>query len=218
MQLIQDPNEGDLDDGVIPADYKEFQLVYSQEYKMTQESFYEAIYTHDPAFLFQVLQKNPCHLDSLLQASEIYKQQGEVNGAIDFISRLLYYLESCFHHSFQITSGKVGVPYDIVENRILHLGIWKHISYLTRKGVWRCCFEFQKLLYSLDRITDPLCSLLYLDIFALKSLQYEWLDEFWTTFNEELGLEHDYPGMCYSIAIAKWELERKRGFVILILM
>jgi hypothetical protein len=190
---------------------KYFEFSHSQQYSNIQKIFEQCISTHNPQAFMNLLGKYPYHLDSLLQLSEVFKQQGDASAALDYVQRSIFYLELCFHHSFRYQLGNCRLLYDIPENRTFHLAIFRYIEFISKQGCWRTALELQKLLYTLDPEFDPLCTLYGLDILAIKAKEFEWLSKFQNT----VQLEDAHPGAAFSLALCNWELERKRGFVII---
>lgn len=96
----------------------------------------------------------------------------------------------------------------------------KSISYrdLSRRGTPQTAFEFARLLFGLDPYTDPHGSSLYLDSFAIKAKQHDWLLKVWSVY-EEMGMEENQinvtlmPGWNWSKALALFEQEGDRDSV-----
>jgi hypothetical protein len=188
---------------------KYFEIFHSDDYEAIQKTFYHCVQTHNPQLLMDLLRQNPFHLDALLQMSEVFKGQDEIQTASDYVQRCLYCLEQTFHHNFKFQQGDCRLLYDIPENRILHLALFRHIDYVSRLGCWRSALELQKLLYSLDPEFDPLCAYLGLHVLAIKSGEYEWGTKLFCSSTDQTSF---CPGGRYSFALCKWEMERERGF------
>ena len=83
---------------------------------------------------------------------------------------------------------------------------------LQRRGCVRTAFEFARLLFSLDPLTDPHGALLHLDYLALKAGMGQWLLDVWNHYDENLdkaplgyGMRVDVtslPGWAYARALA----------------
>ncbi|KAI8899714.1 transcriptional repressor TCF25-domain-containing protein [Globomyces pollinis-pini] len=203
-------HEGTSKELFIITGYSTFSFKHSKDYEVTQLQFIQAIETLNPNNIMEVLAKSPFHIDSNLQMSEILKQNGDITMASDFVERCLYAFEASLHPNFSLSAGNCRLEFNRIENRSMFVSIFRHIQYLGRRGCWRTCLEFQKLLYNLDPVNDPFGSLLYLDFFALKSGEYAWYENFWSQFNEKLSLSK-FCNISYSIAMIKWELERGNG-------
>lgn len=61
----------------------------------------------------------PYHIDSLIQLSDICRMSEDPQMASELIERALYILESAFHPSFNLASGKCRLEYKNQENRYL---------------------------------------------------------------------------------------------------
>ncbi|RUS22507.1 transcriptional repressor TCF25-domain-containing protein [Endogone sp. FLAS-F59071] len=123
-----------------------FAFTHSAQYQDVQYQFFDCVATHDPNTLVGLLQRNPYHVDCLLQLSEVAKHSGDWQMAGEFIERALYAFERAFHTQFNITSGSVRLAYKRMENRSFFLAIYRHVQFLARRGCWRTAFEFNKLL------------------------------------------------------------------------
>ncbi|KAJ3302923.1 hypothetical protein HDV03_004435 [Kappamyces sp. JEL0829] len=186
-----------------------YSLSHSKSYETFELMFYQCIATHNPDMLYNVLKEYPFHICSLLQLSEVFKQQGDVAMAGDFIERVLYAFECSFHPTFNFL-GKCQLNFNRIETRPVFVALFRHIQYLSRRGCWRTALEFAKFLFSLDSTNDPLAAVLLLDFYALRSGSFAWMVEFWDFFKDKKGLDH-LPSACYSIALAHWELETQSG-------
>jgi hypothetical protein len=194
-----------LDEGGI----KYFEILHSDDYAAIQKTFRHYVQTHDPQLLMELSGQYPFHLDTLLQLSEVFQRQNQIATASDYVQRCLYSLEQIFHTHFKFHQGNCRVLYDIPENRVLHLALFRHIGYVSRLGCWRSALELQKLLYCLDPEFDPLCAYQGLHTLALKAAEYEWAIK----LIQSHEAQNSYcPGSQYSFALCKWELEHLRGF------
>ncbi|CAG8596229.1 12452_t:CDS:2, partial [Acaulospora morrowiae] len=155
--------------------------------------------------IFGLLQKNPYHIDSLMQISDVYKMSGDLVMAGEFIERALYAFEKSLHIKFNLSKGTSRLNYNKFENRAFFLALFRHIQFLSRRGCWQTAFEFSKLLLSLDPVNDPLCVLHFIDYLGLKAKQYEYVLSF--TNEWEHHILKDLPNFAYSSAMAKFQLE-----------
>ncbi|RHZ78146.1 hypothetical protein Glove_167g94 [Diversispora epigaea] len=184
-----------------------FEFTHSQQYQTAQISFLQCIATHDSSTIFGLLQKNPYHIDSLLQISDIYKMSDDHAMSSEFIERALYAFEKSFHIKFNISKGISRLSYNKFENRAFFLALFRQIQSLSRRGCWQTSFEFSKLLLSLDPVNDPLCVLHIIDYIGLKAKQYEYVISF-TNEWEHYNLKN-LPNFSYSSAMAKFQSELK---------
>lgn len=91
--------------------------------------------------------------------------------------------------------------------------MFRHIQFLTRRGCWKTAFEFNKLLFSLDPVTDPLGALLSLDYHALSSKDFEYVIKMQTNWKTDGALYpidmSNMPNFAYSAAYAKFKMSEK---------
>jgi hypothetical protein len=59
-------------------------------------------------------------------------------------------------------------------DRALFLALFRYIVALGQRGCWRTALEYTKFLLSLDD-GDPVCSLLMVDMYAIRAREYHWL-------------------------------------------
>lgn len=186
---------------------------HSEQYQDTQLEFLNAIATHNPEALLFLTRRHPYHVDSLLQLSEIAKQSGDWTAAGDFIERALYACERALHPQFSLSTGTARLSYKRSENRSFFLAIFRQIQFLTRRGCWKTASEFNKLLFSLDPVSDPLGALLSLDYHALSAKDYEYVIKMqaeWKTDGKLYPVDlTNMPNFAYSAAYAKFKLSEK---------
>ncbi|KAL0138098.1 transcriptional repressor TCF25-domain-containing protein [Mucor lusitanicus] len=186
---------------------------HSEQYQDAQAEFLHAVSTHNPHALLFLTRTQPYHVDSLLQLSEISKQSGDWHAAGDFIERALYACERAFHPQFSLATGTARLSYKKPENRSFFLAVFRQIQFLTRRGCWKTAFEFNKLLFSLDPVSDPLGALLSLDYHALSAKEYEYvlkMQSEWKTDGRLYPVNlADMPNFAYSSAYAKFKMSEK---------
>ncbi|KNC55741.1 uncharacterized protein AMSG_11138 [Thecamonas trahens ATCC 50062] len=151
----------------------EYGYVASPAYELAQAHFYQAAASMDPNSIVHLAQRNPWHVDTLLQLADILNHSGQVAEATSLIEQALYGLEAAWPASFDVTSESVRIRYAERSNRGLFLVLFKHIDNLSRKGCQGTAFEVCKLLLKLDLEHDPLAVLLMLDYYALRSRSYD---------------------------------------------
>lgn len=127
--------------------------------------------------------------------------------------RALYACERALHPQFSLSTGTARLSYKRSENRSFFLAIFRHIQFLTRRGCWKTAFEFNKLLFSLDPVSDPLGALLSLDYHALSAKDYEYVVKMqseWKTDGHLYPVElADMPNFAYSAAYARFKMSEK---------
>nr|CAG4648156.1 EOG090X0BCY [Moina brachiata]SVE93198.1 EOG090X0BCY [Moina brachiata] len=178
-----------------------FKYEHNKEYRQIQYSFWDAVSSLNPANIVAIVNMFPYHIDSLIQLSDICRMSEDPQMASELIERALYILESAFHPSFNLASGKCRLEYKNQENRALFLAIFKHLVFIGLRGCYRTALEFCKVLYSLDVENDPLAVVLMIDFYALKAQEYAWFIEFFNTFESKKNLSQ-LPNMAYAIALA----------------
>ncbi|RDD42388.1 Transcription factor 25 [Trichoplax sp. H2] len=187
-----------------------FTFEHQPDYQKIQFQFLDAVDTYDPNAIAQVLNMYPYHIDSLLQLSEICKISEDFQMAAQLIERAMYSFESTFHPLFNLTQANCRLDYLRPENRAFYTTLFQQIKFVGQRSCYRTGLELCKLLLSLDPDTDPLCVLLMIDFYALKSEEYRYLVRI---FNE---VEHDknlsqLPNFAYSTSIAKFYLAAESG-------
>ena len=119
---------------------------------------------------------------------------------------------SAFHPDFTPwASGKAGaaaracrLPYEVEENRPLHVALFRYAGLLGRRGVHRTAAEVCRLLISLEPRGDPMGTLLCFDYYCLRSGGCEPVDLLLPfvarfSFRQTLML----PNFSYSTALAR---------------
>ena len=93
------------------------------------------------------------------------------------------------------------MDYNRPENRGLFIALFKHLLYVGGKACYRTSLELCKLLLSFDTEGDPLGSILFIDFYALRSSQFQFLIDFHEIFNPTKHLNL-MPNMSMSVALA----------------
>lgn len=119
---------------------------------------------------------------------------------------------TAFHPDFTPwASGKAGaaaracrLPYEMEENRPLHVALFRYAGLLGRRGVHRTAAEVCRLLISLEPRGDPMGTLLCFDYYCLRSSGCQPVDLLLPfvarfTFRQTLLL----PNFSYSTALAR---------------
>lgn len=130
---------------------------------------------------------NPYQIDALLIISD-YVRMSSISEAAELVEWCIHLMERCFVGSgfnpFTDTEARGHLlPYDVPENRKMHLALFRHLQYLLRRGCNRTAMEFGKLMLCLD-VEDPLLVTPILALAALQAKEYEWL----IGFGAELAL------------------------------
>jgi hypothetical protein len=150
-----------------------YRFVHNRAYQEVQSQFEIAVESMDPDRLVVMLRQNPYHISTLLQVSEIAKQDRENAMAGDLLERALFSFGRAVHSTFAKTlaEGKARLDFRRPENREFWLAGWRYMQNLTMRATWRTVYEWAKLLLSLSPENDPYGMLLVLDQYALRARQ-----------------------------------------------
>ncbi|ORX44950.1 DUF654-domain-containing protein [Hesseltinella vesiculosa] len=206
-----DDSSGDGDD-TSNTDLDSFTFDHQGSYQDIQLAYAGAIERMDPNTLVMLSRQHPYHIDTLLQLSEIAKQQGDWTVAGDCIDRALYASERALHPHCLLGPGTARLPFQRSENRSFYSALVRHVQFLTRRGCWRTAFEFNKLLFSLSPLDDPTGSLLTMDYHALCAHEYQYVVDLVTHWQADGNVYprdlHSLPNLAYSSAYALYKLDQ----------
>ena len=151
----------------------QYRFVHNRAYQEVQSQFDVAVESMDPNRLVAMLQQTPYHISTLLQVSEIAKQDRENALAGDLLERALFSFGRAVHSSFarNLAEGKARLNFRRPENREFWLAGWRYLLNLGMRATWRTVYEWAKLLLSLSPEEDPYGMLLVLDQYALRARQ-----------------------------------------------
>ncbi|KAF2471617.1 DUF654-domain-containing protein [Lindgomyces ingoldianus] len=163
MEVVEKRNDGAV----------EYRFVHNFTYQSVQRQFETCVASMDPEQMIQLLHFNPYHISTLLQVSEIAKQQRDNATAGDLLERALFSFGRAVHSTFatNLSQGKARLDFRRPENREFWLAAWRHICVLGTRATWRTAFEWAKLLLSMDPEGDPYCIRLVIDQLALRGRQ-----------------------------------------------
>ena len=150
------------------------------------------------------------HISTLLQVSEIAKQQGDHSVSGDLLERALFSFGRSVHSSFSaaLSQGKARLDFRRPESREFWLAAWRYIHNLGQRGTWRTAYEWAKLILSLEPESDPYCVRLILDQLALRGSQ---MDHFLKLSKCPIYNDAWYnssPNIRISCALAEYKLKR----------
>ncbi|KAK9377872.1 transcriptional repressor TCF25-domain-containing protein [Lipomyces chichibuensis] len=178
-----------------------FKFTHNRAYMDIQRQFYMCLQLGDAELLTELLQHNLYHVSTLLQVSEILTHHGEHTNAAKTVERALFTYNKSFHPMFNVSTGRVRLPFKYYENRGFYLSIYRHVRNLERKGTWSTAFEFLKLLLEVSAEEDPYCVLLMIDIYALHSGNDQFIIDLATSHIFEDRVP-DLPNIAFSLALA----------------
>ena len=153
------------------------------------------------------------HVSTLLQVSEIAKQQGDHSVAGDLLERALFTFGRSVHSSFTnaLSVGKARLDFRRPENREFWLAAWRYTIDLGQRGTWRTAYEWAKLILSIDPEGDPYCIGRRLDQLALRGGQSEHYIKLTQSpfFGEDLWKE--LPNTFISTSLAQYRLKQPQA-------
>ncbi|KAL8669716.1 MAG: hypothetical protein Q9168_005700 [Polycauliona sp. 1 TL-2023] len=201
MELVEKLNDGTT----------EYRFVHNTAYQDVQRQFETCVESLDPQRLIHLLQYNPYHISTLLQVSEIAKQQGDHSVSGDLLERALFSFGRSVHSSFitALTEGKARLDFRRPENREFWLAAWRYVSNLGQRGTWRTSYEWAKLVLSMDPEGDPLCVAINLDQLAIRGGQAEHFLNLCTCAPLDQFLNR--PNLRISSALAQYRLKDAQG-------
>lgn len=182
-----------------------YRFVHSTAYQDVQAQFESCVVSMDPNRMVVLLQHNPYHISTLLQVSEIAKQERDHATSGDLLERALFSFGRAVHSTFNknLAEGKARLDFRRPENREFWLATWRYSQNLTMRATWRTVYEWTKLLISLSPENDPYSLWLVLDQYALRSRQD--LDFLNISRNSLLKRIHrDMPNIQLSQALAEF--------------
>uniref|UniRef100_A0A9J7X989 Transcription factor 25 (basic helix-loop-helix) n=2 Tax=Cyprinus carpio TaxID=7962 RepID=A0A9J7X989_CYPCA len=185
-----------------------FTFEHNRDYQQVQFKFFDAVESMDPNNFVVLLQLNPYHIDSLLQLSDVCRIQEDQETARDLIERALYSFECAFHPVFSLTSGTCRLDYRRPENRAFYLVLFKHMTFLEKRGCPRTALEYCKLILSLDPDNDPLCMLLIFDFLCLRCREYTTLIRLYEEWEVHRNLSQ-LPNFSFSVALSYYHLSQQ---------
>ena len=206
----------------------EFRFVHNTIYQDVQRQFQTCVESMDPQRMIAMLQYNrkttllsccwgTCtnlraayHISTLLQVSEIAKQQGDHSVSGDLLERALFSFGRSVHSSFTtaLGEGKARLDFRRPENREFWLSAWRYVNNLGQRGTWRTAYEWAKLVLSLDPEGDPYRICLFLDQLALRGGQSEHLLELCKCSFYADDLWKGRPNIDISSALAEFKLKQ----------
>jgi hypothetical protein len=141
--------------------------------------------------------------------SEIAKQERENTTASDLLERALFAFGRAVHSTFPntLSQGKARLDFRRPENREFWLAVWRYITTLGVRALWRTAFEWARLLVSLAPEDDPYCIRLLIDQLALRGREPQTLID----MVESDHLQRSWkipPNLAFSVALAYDRLQQ----------
>jgi hypothetical protein len=188
----------------------EYRYVHNRAYQDVQSQFESCVASMDPNRLVVLLQHNPYHISTLLQVSEIAKQESDHTTSGDLLERALFSLGRAVHSTFakNLAEGKARLDFNRPENREFWLASWRYMQNLSMRATWRTVYEWAKLLLALAPEEDPYAIWLVLDQYAIRSQQS--LDYINISRNPTFKTVHNnLPNVQLSQALAEYRAGNK---------
>ncbi|CAI6338361.1 unnamed protein product [Periconia digitata] len=181
----------------------EYRFVHNTTYQSVQQQFDTCVASMDPERMVQLLQYNPYHISTLLQVSEIAKQQRDNAAAGELLERALFSLGRAVHSTFahNLSQGKARLDFRRPENREFWLAVWRYIGTLGVRATWRTAFEWAKLLLSMSPDDDPYCIKLQIDQLALRGREPQALIDIVESDHLQRAWKIP-PNLAFSVALA----------------
>jgi len=196
--------------GTSPGGIVEYTYVHNNAYQNQQKEFEACVSMMDPSMMVNLLRFNPYHVSTLLQVSEIAKQDRDPATSGELLERALFSFGRAVHSSFaqNLAAGKARLDFKRPENREFWLAAWRYINNIGLRATWRTAYEWSKLLLSLDPENDPYCVRLVIDQLAFRARQPQnFLDLSRSQFFSEKW--SSLPNIQYSKSIAMRQLDPK---------
>lgn len=154
-----------------------YRYTHNSTYQEVQADFDICVRAMDPERMIRLLQLNPYHISTLLQVSEIAKQERDNATSGSLLERALFTFGRSLHSTFasNLAQGKARLDFRRPENREFWLAVSRYMNNLSLRATWRTVFEWAKLLLSLDPEGDPYCMYLVIDQYALRARQSQAL-------------------------------------------
>ena len=170
---------------------REFVYRHSRTYRELQSHFWSVAESNDSNALFELLgaPQFTYHVDFNVQVAVGLMMQEQKDVAQSKLAKAIYTLEQCAHPAFRL--GESRLPYKYRENRIMHIALFRHVTWLAKRSCFKSALEVCKALMSLDPRVDALGVVFIVDWLAICAKEYDWFIEFCQV--AQVG--------CYSIAI-----------------
>lgn len=177
-----------------------FIFQHNESYQQIQKKFYTAVESQSPDNIINILNTYPYHVDALLQFSDICKVNEDLQMSAEFVERAVHCLECAFHPLFNLTNGNCRLNYKQQTNRALYIALFRYLMFISGRACYRTSLELSKVLLSFDPINDPTAIILAIDLYALRSREYDWFIEFFNVWNDKRNLTQ-LPNIAYSISL-----------------
>ena len=201
-----------------------FEFSYDKMYELVQGEYNEKCRSLIHENISFLLQSHPYHIDTLLTMSNILLRTNNLEESSDLIERALYRLQCVLHSKFNLIYPTNRLNYLNKKNKSFYLCLWKYSQNIGKKGCVNSAFELTKSLLNLSPKIDPLCCLLSLDYWAMRSNKLIWIIKFIKSFfvchdindkninSQNFNSLRTLPNWCYNTALAKFKYEIKQKY------
>lgn len=179
-------------------DVQYFKFVHNKTYQEATSKFLDTVERgYSEGIIFNATYY-PNHVESLLQLSDMLQLSEDYKGASETVEKALLILERGFHSKFNVRLCNCRLSYRRPENRTFFICLFKHIHYLARRGLKKTPLTYTKFLLSLDPDNDPLFALLLIDLYSIRSNEFDYL----INFSKSWPHATKYPNFNFSVALA----------------
>ena len=196
--------------------YFNFEKINTKQDRIANARFYASVVmTPDPESLMILLQQYPYHVETLLQVAMILVRQGGNKAASNaLVERCLFVFDRAFGKKAHeiISQGKLGLarlPYEHFPNRQFYLCLFRYITSLGERSIFKTAFNFCKLLLALSPAEDPLGVRYFIDFYAIMCEEYGYLINFTQSYLTTTYQKWFTPGLAFSKALAYFNLDQK---------
>ncbi|KAH8175464.1 transcriptional repressor TCF25 domain-containing protein [Sarocladium implicatum] len=189
----------------------EYAYVHEKDYDAVQALFFSLVQVGDPMRMVYLLREAPYHVSTLLQVSNVAKQDQNMALASELCERALFSFGRVATNAFRgdLERGRARLDFRRPENRQFWLAGYHYLRSLVRKGTYRTALEWAKLLFSLDR-QDPYGMRHYIQFLAVRAYEAKWFIEFMDEL-EKTGNNRDTLYLRQSTVLSYLQLEDLEG-------
>jgi hypothetical protein len=192
--------------------WTEYAYAYEKQYEVVQNTFHVSVSTGDPMRLVHLLKQHPYHISTLLQVSNVAKQDQNMALASELCERALFTFGRLATSSFRqnLELGRARLDFSRPENREFWLAGFRYLLSLIRKGTYRTALEWAKVMFSLDH-KDPYGVRFYIHALAIKSRESGWLIDFLAFLQESPEGYEATDYILQTVVLAKLQLGNAEG-------
>ncbi|KAH7320224.1 transcriptional repressor TCF25-domain-containing protein [Stachybotrys elegans] len=191
---------------VADGSWTEYTFCHDREYDTIQTTFFALVQMGDPMRLVYLLKECPYHISTLLQVSNVAKQDQNMALASELCERALFTFGRLATSSFRqnIEQGTARLDFRRPENREFWLAGYHYIRSLVRKGTYRTALEWAKLIYTLDP-KDPYAMRHLIHFLAVRAHESKWFIDFMKEL-EQTSVDRDLAYIRQTLVLAKLQI------------